>query len=602
MSRTRLTPHSAMEVNSIATAGAAPVVTGLQGDRIRTSAGGSVLIDAGGDVEIADADNDLFYMQIGLQSSYGLTYSRLEILEADGVTLGAGMEADSVISVDGIEVGMITHWSDQWLLDIEFLDGAPPALIARIIKAVAYKNVLVDDAPVIRDKIFVYVEDDGGNYHESTIDLTVASDDLFFFTSDDDTLIGTAEDETFQASGLEIGAGDSIDAGGGTDTLQVDGIVDLRLPVRLAGFEILRGGIGNDVIMTNAARLAGFTSIQGGTGHDDLRLMQAGDYDLRGKTIGGIEAISAQADAHLIFDDAGAALLARAASGVATTVTLQGHAFTSVQRAQLFRQGIKTIKDGSGTHTNAQPENITLSRVGVKEASVAGTVVGVLSADDPNPGDTFVFTLTNDAAGRFALGADGRSIVVADGVRLDHEQAGAHMISVAVRDQGGTGLTYRRDFTIIVEDVNPEHALGGFGNDVLLGGVGKDVLNGGAGHDTLNGGLGNDVLIGGAGKDVFVFDTKPHARTNKDKIETWNSRDDTIRLDKAIFKKLPKGVLKGKHFTISGKAKDKDDYIGVNKKTGDVWYDPNGDKAGGQVIFANIGAKKAVSAADFFVF
>jgi hypothetical protein len=37
------------------------------------------------------------------------------------------------------------------------------------------------------------------------------------------------------------------------------------------------------------------------------------------------------------------------------------------------------------------------------------------------------------------------------------------------------------------------------------------------------------------------------------------------------------------------------------KANGDVWYDTNGNKAGGQTIFANIG-KKAIGASDFIVF
>ncbi|MDF2689901.1 MAG: hypothetical protein K0Q80_2867, partial [Microvirga sp.] len=157
-------------------------------------------------------------------------------------------------------------------------------------------------------------------------------------------------------------------------------------------------------------------------------------------------------------------------------------------------------------------------------------------------------------------------------------------------------------FTIGLTDVAVENVTGTAGNDVFTGGAGKDTLAGGAGDDVLAGGLGSDKLYGGVGKDVFVFDTKLDKRMNKDKIYDWTSRDDTIRLDKAVFKKLPKGVLKSKHFTLGDKAKDKDDYLGVNKTTGEVWYDANGDKPGQHIVFATLGAKKAVFASDFFVF
>jgi Ca2+-binding RTX toxin-like protein len=143
------------------------------------------------------------------------------------------------------------------------------------------------------------------------------------------------------------------------------------------------------------------------------------------------------------------------------------------------------------------------------------------------------------------------------------------------------------------------------GNDLdntIAGNVGRNTIRVGAGADTILGGNGNDLLYGSVGKDVFVFDTTGHKTRNKDKILDWKYRDDTIKLDQDIFKKLKIGKLQSKHFTLGDKAKDANDYIGVNKKTGDVWYDPNGDKPGKQVIFANIGKNKAAFASDFFVF
>ncbi|WP_457094957.1 calcium-binding protein, partial [Microvirga sp. P5_D2] len=139
-------------------------------------------------------------------------------------------------------------------------------------------------------------------------------------------------------------------------------------------------------------------------------------------------------------------------------------------------------------------------------------------------------------------------------------------------------------------------------NNTMIGTMGRDTIRAEAGADTISGGLGNDMLTGGAGKDMFVFDTAGHKTRNKDKILDWNYRDDTIKLDQDIFKKLKIGKLQSKYFTLGAVAKDGNDYIGVNKATGDVWYDPNGDKPGKQVIFANIGKNKAIFASDFEVF
>ncbi|MCG7392279.1 hypothetical protein MHY87_05115 [Microvirga sp. ACRRW] len=118
----------------------------------------------------------------------------------------------------------------------------------------------------------------------------------------------------------------------------------------------------------------------------------------------------------------------------------------------------------------------------------------------------------------------------------------------------------------------------------------------------IYGGKGNDKLTGGKGKDVFVFNTNPNSKTNKDKILDWNYKDDTIHLENKYFKALKKtGWLKKDQFVLGSKAKDKNDFVGYNKTTGDLWYDSNGSKAGGQVMFANIGKNKKIAYNDFFV-
>jgi len=139
-------------------------------------------------------------------------------------------------------------------------------------------------------------------------------------------------------------------------------------------------------------------------------------------------------------------------------------------------------------------------------------------------------------------------------------------------------------------------------SNTLTGNSGKNTLKGMGGNDVLNGGKGNDKLYGGSGKDTFVFNTKPSSKSNKDKILDWNKTNDTIQLENAVFKKLTKtGTLKKAYFTLGSKAKDSNDYVGYDKKTGDVWYDSNGSKAGGHVVFANIGKHKAIAYNDFVV-
>ena len=144
-------------------------------------------------------------------------------------------------------------------------------------------------------------------------------------------------------------------------------------------------------------------------------------------------------------------------------------------------------------------------------------------------------------------------------------------------------------------------------NLTLKGGTKADILIGGAGHDTLNGGLGKDKLTGGEGPDVFAFTTKI-GKTNIDRVVDFNCANDSIWLDNAVFKKLGKGTtlkpgkLNKKFFTIGDKAKDKNDYLVYNKKTGVLSYDADGSGTKHEAVkFAILKAKIALSADDIWI-
>lgn len=78
-----------------------------------------------------------------------------------------------------------------------------------------------------------------------------------------------------------------------------------------------------------------------------------------------------------------------------------------------------------------------------------GESIGTLSATDPEPNETFTFSLIDDANGRFAV--QGNQLVVADATLLDFESAASHDIIVQVMDAGGA--TRQETFTINVTDV-----------------------------------------------------------------------------------------------------------------------------------------------------
>ncbi|NIX77125.1 calcium-binding protein [Microvirga terricola] len=149
---------------------------------------------------------------------------------------------------------------------------------------------------------------------------------------------------------------------------------------------------------------------------------------------------------------------------------------------------------------------------------------------------------------------------------------------------------------------------GGDNNDTLSGGTGNDLINGNAGDDRLQGGLGNDTLTGGAGNDIFIFDTKPNKKTNFDTITDFSVPGDSIWLDNAVFKSLgAKGTLASpaklnkNFFTVGDKAKDTNDYLIYNNKTGILSYDPDGPGKAKAVEIAKLQKGLKLTAADFLV-
>ncbi len=113
------------------------------------------------------------------------------------------------------------------------------------------------------------------------------------------------------------------------------------------------------------------------------------------------------------------------------------------------------------------------------------------------------------------------------------------------------------------------------GDDALYGGNQNDKMYGGGGGDWLFGGLGKNVMWGGGGKDHFGFDGLPDAWL--DKIKDFNVKKDFLNFDSSVYAvgEHAATLLKSQ-FRYGSKAKDEDDNFGYDKKTGIVWFDPDG--------------------------
>ncbi|MBB3018615.1 Ca2+-binding RTX toxin-like protein [Microvirga lupini] len=406
---------------------------------------------------------------------------------------------------------------------------------------------------------------------------------------------GTEGGDTFQVRNGGLTEGDSLEAGGGIDTLQMieAGTLDLTAPDVLTGIDIVFGSDGNDTIVVDESLMAAIGEFQGGDGTDALHL-KGGDYDLSTKLLSGFETFILRAAGSLIFADKSRALLVGSQTKNGA-ITVNDGTFSAAERQQLYKQGIRKATDEGGAHILEQAQ-ASLSVQAVTENTSTGSVVATLSVIDPNPRDGLRVELTDNAGGRFAL--SGNQLVVADGSLLDYETGTSHRIAVRIVDEGG--ITTDAAFTITLNDIPVE---------IIRGTSRADVLKGGSGQDRLYGGLGKDTLTGGLGQDIFAFDTKANTKTNRDKIVDFSVKDDTIWLDNKVFAKLGKAgsekkptQLKKDFFTIGSKAKDKNDYIIYDNKKGVLFYDADGSGTKyKQVEIATLSKKLKMTHKDFFV-
>jgi VCBS repeat-containing protein len=123
---------------------------------------------------------------------------------------------------------------------------------------------------------------------------------------------------------------------------------------------------------------------------------------------------------------------------------------------QTFTLTVKPVNDA--------PWNLSLSNAKIDENATAGNEIGKLTASDPE-GGSFTYELVDNAGGRFTLDATG-TLKVADGSKLDFEQAMSHTVKVRVKD--AAGATFEKSLTVQVTDVAAETVTGTA--DILTGG------------------------------------------------------------------------------------------------------------------------------------
>lgn len=99
---------------------------------------------------------------------------------------------------------------------------------------------------------------------------------------------------------------------------------------------------------------------------------------------------------------------------------------------------------------NEAPFDLEIDDSHVAENAPAGTLVGTVSADDPDPEDVLSYSLVDDAGGRFAI--DSATGALTTTAALDHEAQASYDLIVRATDPDG--LSTQRTVTISVDNVN----------------------------------------------------------------------------------------------------------------------------------------------------
>ncbi len=100
---------------------------------------------------------------------------------------------------------------------------------------------------------------------------------------------------------------------------------------------------------------------------------------------------------------------------------------------------------------NLPPTDIALSPTSVNENVPANTVVGTLSTEDPDAGNTFTYSLVSGTGS-----TDNSSFIIAgNGIKInispDYETESVYAIRVKTTDQGG--FSFEKEFTITINDL-----------------------------------------------------------------------------------------------------------------------------------------------------
>ncbi|HEX8233288.1 MAG TPA: calcium-binding protein [Caulobacteraceae bacterium] len=461
---------------------------------------------------------------------------------------------------------------------------------------------------------------------------------------DNDTLYaGGGADQVIGGDGNDIIQGeagaDTLTGGDGNDSISAD--YDYWTDLTPQDSDKLTGGLGNDSLSGGV----GQDTLDGGEGDDFLTLSQQLDTGTVGdalldKAMGGAGVDTLQVNASQEDDPTRYRLVLGATTRVqvdgltvATATSMERLIFYAYYNAgdHVFQGGdlgdavyvgagdsLLTMLGGNDTvYTGAGSDTLD---AGAGEDSVTGFIAGkdklqlgdgadyLLLYDYQSSADASIGGAVYDGgagADRLELSFgslpgstfDGRNIRVGDtvvGVVKNFEAIKYYGAAYEGVYNGGNGAE-----TVTLSQAATVN--GGGGDDTVNGSSGADLLRGDAGGDRLCGLGGNDTLVGGTGADRFLFNSTPNGVSNFDVIDDFTVGQDRIELNSSVFTWLFDGKLPNYQFHVGTEATNASHRIIYDDATGNLYYDTNGDGAGGQTLFAVLDAGLALTAGDIWV-
>ena len=354
---------------------------------------------------------------------------------------------------------------------------------------------------------------------------------------------------------------------GGTDTLNASGFSQAQRINLTAGSFSSIGGLTNNVSIAFGATIE---NAHGGSGNDVI-IGNSSANTLNGR--GGVDVMNGLGGNDIYYvDNARDTIQEVAGQGTLDRV------FASVSFVLAADDNIEYL----ATTSTAGSAAINLTGNALNQ-----TLIGNAGAN-----------ILNGAGGIDTMsGLGGNDIYYVDNVRdVIQEAAG----------QGTMDRVFASVHFTLAADDNIEYLsttmAAGTASINLTGNALAQIIVGNAGSNVINGGLGNDTLRGLGGADIFLFNTALGAG-NVDTLSDFTSAD-AIRLENAIFTGLTGiGMLSAAQFVAnaSGVATTASHHIIYETDTGNLYYDSNGNAAGGSVLFAHLNPGLVLTSSDFYI-